>query len=157
MNARPASAAIPPEENSDTDSNPDDEMPEYYLPISGFEEEDDADAEIGFVQVSADGEQVSYSLQNGYAEEAVRGISSIHINGGDRSEEEEEVSDSEILRAFSEDESRRSAPLPAETAMRVIEAMRGVSFAGVAPDWANQVPEDQWIHQLRRIRESSSA
>lgn len=64
-----------------------------------------------------------------------------------------EVSDTAIRRAFREDESRRNAPLTAENAMRVREAMRGVSFAGLAPDWAHQVPEDQWIDRLRRLRQ----
>ncbi|CAM8961337.1 unnamed protein product [Rhodiola kirilowii] len=164
MNARPASVAIPREENnSDTDSNPDDELlQEYYQPISASDENgQDSESQTGFMQVSADGELASYFLPNGgYVEQTENGISSIDINSDFGSDEEEAavvVSDSEILRAFGEDESRRSAPLPAETAMRVMEAMRGVSFAGVAPDWAGQVPEDQWIHQLRRIRGDSSS
>ncbi|CAM8970374.1 unnamed protein product [Rhodiola kirilowii] len=167
MNARPASVAIPREENnSDTDSNPDDELlQEYYQPISASDENGQqsqhSESQIGFMQVSADGELASYFLPNGgYVEQAENGISSIDINSDFGSDEEEAaavVSDSEILRAFGEDESRRSAPLPAETAMRVMEAMRGVSFAGVAPDWAGQVPEDQWIHQLRTLRGDSSS
>ncbi|PPD66692.1 hypothetical protein GOBAR_DD36426 [Gossypium barbadense] len=56
-------------------------------------------------------------------------------------------------RAFREDERRRNAPLTAENAMRVREAMRGVAFAGLTPDWANQIPEDRWIDQLRRLRQ----
>ncbi|OMP02405.1 hypothetical protein COLO4_11142 [Corchorus olitorius] len=82
---------------------------------------------------------------------------------GDVAEEEEEeermreASDTAIRRAFREDESRRSAPLTPENAMRVREAMRGVSFAGLAPDWVGQVPEDRWIDQLRRLREPQSA
>ena len=75
------------------------------------------------------------------------------ING----EEEDEVrvreaADSAIRRAFREDERRRNAPLEPETATRVMEVMRGVSFSGLAPDWADRVPEDQWIDQLRRLR-----
>jgi len=33
-----------------------------------------------------------------------------------------------------------------------MEAMRGVSFAGVVPDWAARDPDDNWIDQLRRLR-----
>ncbi|KAL0378679.1 UNVERIFIED_CONTAM: hypothetical protein Sradi_3173400 [Sesamum radiatum] len=50
-----------------------------------------------------------------------------------------------IERSFREDERRRNAPLTAENAVRLMEAMRGISLGGGAPDWAGQVPEDQWI------------
>lgn len=150
-------------ENSDTDSNPDEELPEYYQPIAAVENEDEEEDEeygLRFVEVSGEGDELSsYTLPNGYAEEAERVISSIEIHDSDDEEgvmTEAVVSDLEILRAFNEDESRRTAPLPADQALRVMEAMRGVAFAGAAPDWVGQVPEDQWIHQLRRIRESSS-
>ena len=62
----------------------------------------------------------------------------------DEEEEEEErmieASESAIRRAFSEDENRRNAPLSAENAVRVMEAMRGVSFGGTVPAWAAQFP-----------------
>nr|GMD15747.1 uncharacterized protein LOC109173699 [Ipomoea batatas] len=89
------------------------------------------------------------------------------ISSADGDDEDEEFSDqhsnlsdgdrdpSAIRRAFRDDDSRRSAPLTAENTMRVMEAMRGVSFGGVAPDWAGRVPESQWIQQLRTIRQSS--
>lgn len=83
-------------------------------------------------------------------------MSSLHLNDDLEKEDEEErmreVSDLEIRRAFREDENRRNAPLTAENAMRVMEAMRGVSFGGLAPDWADRVPEDRWIDHLRRMR-----
>ncbi|KAK9286688.1 hypothetical protein L1049_015091 [Liquidambar formosana] len=102
-------------------------------------------------------------LPNGYTHQAGNGISSLDLNGEveeENSEEEEEerrrreASDRAILRAFREDESRRNAPLTQENAVRVMEAMRGVSFGGLAPDWAGRVPEDRWIDHLRRLRQS---
>lgn len=69
-------------------------------------------------------------------------------------EEEERVRQLEasISRAFSEDERRRSAPLTPENTAMVVDAMRGVAFPGIPPEWANQVPEDQWLDRLRRLR-----
>ena len=136
---------------SDSDTNPD-ETPEYYQPISAVEDEDSD-------QVSSDEDRASdfHRLPNG--------ISSLEINDDDVEEDssEDEVEDEEertredldsaVLRAFRVDESRRNAPLLPENATRVMEAMRGVSFGGVAPDWAGQVPEDQWIDRLRRLRQ----
>ncbi|KAG4989239.1 hypothetical protein JHK82_031569 [Glycine max] len=43
---------------------------------------------------------------------------------------------SNVTEKSKEDENRRNVPLTTENAMRVMEAMRGVSFAGVVPDWA---------------------
>lgn len=84
-----------------------------------------------------------------------------HSKSSSEGEEEEmptrEASDSEILRAFREDENRRNAPLTPENATRIREAMRGISFGGATPDWVGQVPEDGWIDQLRRLRQSSQA
>lgn len=65
------------------------------------------------------------------------------------------TSETAIQRAFIEDENRRNAPLPAENATRVMEAMRGISFTGLAPDWSGRVGEDTWINQLRNIRRQS--
>lgn len=69
-------------------------------------------------------------------------------------EEEERVRQLEasISRAFSEDERRRSTPLTPDNAAMVVDAMRGVAFHGIPPEWANQVPEDQWVDRLRRLR-----
>ncbi|XP_028121417.1 uncharacterized protein LOC114318687 [Camellia sinensis] len=95
-----------------------------------------------------------------YANLVEIGVSSIDLSDNEdtKSNEEDddkrmrEVTDSAIRRAFREDESRRNALLTAETATRVMKAMRGVSFGGFAPDWANRVLEDQWINQIRRLR-----
>lgn len=91
------------------------------------------------------------------------GVLSLDLSDEDDIEEDDEEerimeeSDMAIQRAFREDETRRNAPLTPENSMRVIEAMRGVSFGGLAPDWAAQVPEDQWINQLRNLRRPSPA
>lgn len=66
-----------------------------------------------------------------------------------------EAPDSAIMRAFMEDENRRKAPLTPESAMRIREAMRGISFGGTTPAWVERVPEDGWMDRLRRLRQSS--
>ncbi|KAE8039350.1 hypothetical protein FH972_011771 [Carpinus fangiana] len=120
---------------SDSETNSD-ETQEHYQPISAVGYDDDEDSDRG--RSDEDGH---HGLANGAyytrsEEVAENGIASL-----------------QILRAFREDESRRNAPLTPENATRVMEAMRGVSFGGVAPDWAGQVPEDQWIDRLRRLRQ----
>lgn len=128
-------------------------MPEYYQPISagGVDDEDLSD------QNSDDDRDSNFHrLPNGYVE---NGISSLDLSDEEEDEDEEEerireASDSAMIRAFREDESRRNAPLPAENAVRVLEAMRGISFVGSAPDWADRVPEDRLIDQVRRLRRS---
>ncbi|KAL7173092.1 hypothetical protein ACSBR2_032542 [Camellia fascicularis] len=76
-------------------------------------------------------------------------------NEEEEEEEEEErmreVFDSAILRALREDKRRLNTPLAPEIATRVMEAMHGVSFSGLAPGWADQLLEDQWFNQLRRL------
>ncbi|KAL2333025.1 hypothetical protein Fmac_014238 [Flemingia macrophylla] len=134
---------------SDSDANSDD-APEYYQPISAVDDDGSYDGEHG-------GE--FRQLPNGFAVHGVaeNGISSLDLEKGS-SDEEEEVEEldergrEEIERALKEDEERRNAPLTAENATRVMEAMRGVSFAGVVPDWAARDPDDEWIDQLRRLR-----
>ncbi|KAI3891757.1 hypothetical protein MKX03_020895 [Papaver bracteatum] len=75
----------------------------------------------------------------------------------DDEEEEEDVieesTNSEISRAFREDENRRKAPLTPENTNRIMDAMRGISLQGFVPDWSNQVPESNWIDQLRNLRQ----
>ncbi|GMI96930.1 hypothetical protein like AT1G07020 [Hibiscus trionum] len=139
---------------SDSDTSHDD-APDYYQPISAVDDQEDLDD-----QVNSDEEHHHRNLSNGYINPVENGISSLHVGGVDaeQNEEEEEerrreASDTAIRRAFREEESRRNAPLTPENAMRVREAMRGVSFAGLTPDWANQIPEDRWIDQLQRLRQ----
>ncbi|XVF46183.1 hypothetical protein PTKIN_Ptkin03bG0006600 [Pterospermum kingtungense] len=165
MNAMSTSPTDLIEENyigggSDSDTNRD-EASEYYQPISAVDDDDDEDQEGLGDPVNSDEEHHYPNLSNGYLNRVENGISSIRVGDAAAEEEEEaeeemmtrEASDTAIRRAFREDESRRNAPLTQETAMRVREAMRGVSFAGLTPDWANEFPEDRWIDQLRRLRQ----
>lgn len=87
--------------------------------------------------------------------EITDGIEHEDNEGENENEEEEirEILDSATMRAFSEDESRRNAPLSLENATGVMEAMHGVSFGGVTLDWVGLVPEDQWLDRLRRLRQ----
>ncbi|CAA0842365.1 Unknown protein [Striga hermonthica] len=135
---------------SDSDSNSDG-TPEYYQPIStvnngGEQEYEDEDGEL------SDQDQIHHfhRLPNG--------LSSLDLSDDEDEEEAAAASESEraIERAFREDERRRNAPLTAENAVRVMEAMRGISFGAVSPDWAAQIPEDQWTERLRRLRGPSA-
>ncbi|THG03305.1 hypothetical protein TEA_023236 [Camellia sinensis var. sinensis] len=56
-------------------------------------------------------------------------------------------SDLAILRALREDERRQNASLAPKTSTRVMKAMCGVSFSGLAPGWTDQVPDDRSIDQ----------
>ncbi|WOL14803.1 hypothetical protein Cni_G23584 [Canna indica] len=89
----------------------------------------------------------------------VGGVMEEEVDDGEAEEEEERARQLEasISTAFREDDRRRSAPLTPENAARVLDAMRGVAFRGVPPDWADQVPEDQWVDRLRRMRGESSS
>ncbi|XP_065846892.1 uncharacterized protein [Euphorbia lathyris] len=164
MNATSISTAAPDlsqdnNSGSDSDTNTDVAPPaaEYYQPISSMDDDDDSS------HANSDEEHRSDVVENG--------ISSLHLNGDveqkmssdDEEEEEEEeeerigeADDSAISRAFREDESRRNAPLSAENATRVREAMRGISFGGSVPDWIGRVPEDQWLNHLRGLRETTT-
>ncbi|XP_044469675.1 clumping factor A isoform X2 [Mangifera indica] len=133
---------------SDSETNTDD-TPEYYQPISAVDDSDsDSDSSI-------------HSLPNGYYVNVTEnGVSRMDLNeekSGSEDDEEErmrEESETAIVRAFREDENRRNAPLSEENATRIMEAMRGVSLGGLAPDWINRVPEHRWMDQLRRIRQT---
>ncbi|CAL0334968.1 unnamed protein product [Lupinus luteus] len=135
---------------SDSDTNSD-ESQEYYQPISAVDDGDgNSDGEDG-VELN--------QLSNGYCvhDGVENGILHLDLNGNveqKSDDEEERTRDASIRRAFREDENRRSAPLTAENATRVMEAMRGVSFCGMAPDWVAEFPEDRWIDQLHRLRQS---
>nr|XP_009406912.1 PREDICTED: uncharacterized protein LOC103989697 isoform X1 [Musa acuminata subsp. malaccensis] len=156
----------------------------YYHPISafddGFDPNSDSDVASGGIVEAASPIRPNggalFHLRNPDPSflflDAESGISALDLNGGgdgvvassgglveeveDEEAEEESVRQREvsISRAFREDERRRSAPLTPENAARVLDAMRGVAFQGVPPDWAERVPEDQWVARLRRMRES---
>lgn len=138
---------------SDSDSNSVEDSQDYYEPISAVDLDNaNDDEDDSYLPIGGDG------LSNGHCmiPEAEEGISSISINENAESEEETETeTEPEIRRAFEEDERRRRSPLVAENAVRVMEAMRAISFPGTAPDWASDVNEDRWIDQLRRLRSTS--
>ncbi|EOA37784.1 hypothetical protein CARUB_v10012654mg, partial [Capsella rubella] len=145
---------------SDSDSNSVDDPQDYYEPISAVDldtaNDDGSDVEDSYNPIGGDG--FSHGISNGHCmiPETEEGISSISINGDAESEEEAEMeTESEIRRAFEEDERRRRSPLMEENTVRVMEAMRAISFPGMAPDWASDVNEDRWIDQLRRLRSTS--
>lgn len=141
---------------SDTDTIPD-ESPEYYEPISSSAIEDDDSSDQNS---DTDHELNFHRLPNGEARCVQNGINSLDLSDEDDEEdehEEEERMREAMQRAFREDESRRRAPLTPENTTRVMEAMRGISFPGMAPDWAGRVPEDRWIDQLTGIRQPPSS
>ncbi|KAI3951383.1 hypothetical protein MKW92_048271 [Papaver armeniacum] len=118
-------------DESDSEINLDDNHHDYYQPISSSDEID-SDPNPSF-QILSDGQTEP---------------------GIDEEEEEviEESTNSEISRAFIEDENRRKAPLTPEKSNRIMDAMRGISLQGFVPDWSNQVPDSHWIDQLRNLR-----
>ncbi|KAI3891761.1 hypothetical protein MKX03_020899 [Papaver bracteatum] len=134
-----------PQDTDESDSEINlDENPDYYQPISS--DEDD--------EIDSDPNPSFQLLSNGQTESEIN----------DEEEEEveviEESTNSEISRAFMEDENRRKSPLTPENTNRIMDAMRGISLQGFVPDWSNQVPESNWIDQLRNLRQqplSSSA
>lgn len=139
-------------DGSDSDHNTD-ESPEYYQPISVGEYASDSD------QSSDDTDsRFHHHLPNGYSNGVVNGVSSLDLSDNDDDDEEMKVKEEEeIERAVREDERRRNAPVPAENAARILEAMRGIRFSGAAPIWVGTVPEDQWINQIRRLREPQAS
>ncbi|CAL5331023.1 unnamed protein product [Camellia sinensis] len=97
-----------------------------------MEDEDNNSSETGVLLNSdgdSDDDSVFPHLANGYANPIEIEVSSIDLsddentksNEEDDDERIKEVTDSAIRRAFREDESRRNAPLTAETATRVME------------------------------------
>ncbi|GMH12337.1 hypothetical protein Nepgr_014178 [Nepenthes gracilis] len=142
--------------DSDSDAHSDG-VPDYYQPIYAVDDEDSNEAS------SEDHSYGQQSVANGHGFLAENEMRSLNLSDSEdgETEEAEEVeeerrraeSDSAIRRAFQDDESRRNAPLTAENTVRVMEAMRAVSFGGSAPDWVRYVPEDRWIDQLRRLRQ----
>ncbi|CAI9107066.1 OLC1v1006344C1 [Oldenlandia corymbosa var. corymbosa] len=172
MNAASNSAnEFIPENAGGFGSDSDEDTPEFYQPISAIA--DDDDEESNFPDSNPDDDDANehdhrlhpfpHDLPNGYSLHPVENGVSLDLTDDeeedeDSGEEEERVREEEsIRRAFREDDSRRNAPLPPENAVRVMEAMRGVSFGGLPPDWVDRIPEDQWIDQLRRIRRPSTA
>lgn len=164
---------------SDSDMNTEEDPPEYYQPISAVpddnedlrfsdrqnshsdeEEEDERDRQLNSLRNPVPNGYLLHCVENGVVS------LDLSVEDGDVSEEEEEEEEEErsreesevaMRRPFRDDESRRNAHLTPENTVRVLEAMRGVSFGGLAPDWVVQIPEDQWIDRLRRIRQTTPA
>lgn len=69
-------------------------------------------------------------------------------------EEEEEMrsiqAEVAIREAIEADEVRRSAQLPPEQCGAIKDAMRGISLGNFRPDWADQIPEEEWMKELKR-------
>ncbi|KAI3951382.1 hypothetical protein MKW92_048270 [Papaver armeniacum] len=66
---------------------------------------------------------------------------------------EDESRNSEISRAFREDENRPKSPSTPENSNRIMDAMRGISVGLFRIGVINQVLEANWIDQLRNLRQ----
>ncbi|KAK1359145.1 Serine/threonine-protein kinase rio2 [Heracleum sosnowskyi] len=116
-------------------------LTDYYLPISAAIEDDDTFSDHNSDEDHAQN-PTFHPLANGYANCVENGVASLDLSDEEEDETVIVTSETTIQRAFIEDENRRNAPLPAENATRVMEAMRGISFAGLAPDLSGRVRED---------------
>ncbi|KAG0499002.1 hypothetical protein HPP92_003693 [Vanilla planifolia] len=131
----------------------------YYSPISSG---DSQDAEqLGgnsyFVSNGGNHSLDPNTCSNHLPENSIAALDLYDYASNDGSDEEDDDAiarerESSILRAFREDDSRRTAPLPPGNAARILSAMRGVTFPGYTPEWADRVPEDRWVDHLRRLR-----
>ncbi|KAK9727311.1 hypothetical protein RND81_05G273000 [Saponaria officinalis] len=157
--SRPENDIITDESDSDASS---DGIPDYYQPISSSDGEvEDNEPRLNGYHPAVD-QHSNSSVSNVGAVQ--NGVTSLELSGDDVEEdddEEEEMrrvaeSDAAMRRAFLEDELRRNAPLPTHTSARVIEAMRAVSFSGVAPHWSQTLSDDRWVPQLQRLRHPPS-
>ncbi|KAL2899256.1 Bifunctional protein FolD [Bienertia sinuspersici] len=161
MNATSISRDDPIADNvgdSDSDTNSDD-ISDYYQPISSIEGGEDPDANNPISNGFLHHAEIQHnSLINGHDYSAENGVRSLNLSDDEEREDEEDERrrmemESAMWKAFEEDESRRNAPLSSDNATRVMEAMRGISFSGSAPDWVHHVPEDNWVDRLQRIRQ----
>lgn len=146
----PASTDLPDHSSSASDSEA--EADDDYRPISGAATDSDTDTDpdpAPHHRLGSIGNGVSeLDLDSGGDDDHCEGA-----GGEDAVAEEEGLRlGEEAARAFSEDERRRRAPLPAGAAARIVDAMRGVEFPGAPPPWAGSVPEDQWLDRLRSLR-----
>ncbi|KAG8051621.1 hypothetical protein GUJ93_ZPchr0001g32800 [Zizania palustris] len=144
----PASADLR-DHSSASDSDTEAEAEADYRPISGAATDSDTDSDPDPAPHRRFG-----SIGNGVSE---LDLDSEDDGCDDVDGEEEEVEEGLMLgeaaaRAFSEDEQRRRAPLPAGAAARIVDAMRGVEFPAAPPPWAGSVPEEQWLDRLRSLR-----
>ncbi|XP_062208462.1 uncharacterized protein LOC133909954 [Phragmites australis] len=145
----PASASLP-DHSSASDSDAETEAD--YRPISSAASDSDSDADP----------DPDAAVPHHRLGETGNGISALDLASNEEGEADEGEENEEgeegmrpveaAARAFSENERRRRAPLPAGTAARIVDAMRGVDFPGAPPPWAGSVPEDQWVDRLRSLR-----
>ncbi|GJM94136.1 hypothetical protein PR202_ga10753 [Eleusine coracana subsp. coracana] len=147
----PASASLP-DHSSASDSDGELEA-DYYHPISSAAADSDSESDADPDAAVPHQHHRLHETHNGMA--ALDLTSDDHGEDSDEEDQEEEgvtLGEAAAARAFSEDEQRRSAPLPAGAAARIVDAMRGVEFPGAPPQWAGDVSEDQWVDRLRAIR-----
>ncbi|KAH7279369.1 hypothetical protein KP509_37G016600 [Ceratopteris richardii] len=58
--------------------------------------------------------------------------------------------DAAMLEAKQAEEARRAAPLSPNRCEAIKNAMQRISLGGYRPDWADKVPEKQWLDMLRK-------
>ncbi|KAJ6385491.1 hypothetical protein OIU77_028635 [Salix suchowensis] len=149
MNATPFSPPDPLQDSnleSDTETNPDDTT-EYYQPISAVDHDDSHSDQSNSDEEHHNSPHLSdyhhHHLDNGHcARQAEDGISTLTLN-----------EDVEGKGSSSDDDDEEEFRRREENARRVMEAMRGVSFGSFVPDWAGGVRGEQWIDELRRLRQ----
>lgn len=64
--------------------------------------------------------------------------------------EKQHTEDLAFQRAKEADDAHRLAPLPADRCQAIKNAMQSISLGGFRPEWADRVPEEQWVNRLRR-------
>lgn len=70
--------------------------------------------------------------------------------------ERQRTEDAAFHRAKEADDARRLAPLPPDRCQAIKKAMQSISLGGFQPEWADKVPEEQWINRIRRKSTSKS-
>jgi hypothetical protein len=144
----PASASLPVHSSgSDSEGDPD---ADYYHPISSFAADTDSDSEAD--PDAAVPHHRLHETHNGVAALDLASVKDDADSDEDQGDEEDVGPVEAAARAFTEDEQRRRALLPAGAAARIVDAMRGVELPGAPPAWAGSVPEDQWLDRLRSLR-----
>ena len=125
----PASTGLPDHSSA---SDAEAEVDTDYLPISGAASDSETDTDP------------DPDLASHHRLDAIdNGISALDLASDEEGSDEEDQSGTEAAaRAFSEEESRRRAQLPAGAAARIVDAMRGVAFPGAPPSWAGSVPQE---------------
>ncbi|MCO5552417.1 hypothetical protein L7F22_005928 [Adiantum nelumboides] len=64
--------------------------------------------------------------------------------------ERQHEEDTAMRRVKEEEHAHRSAPLPPERCEAIKTAMESISLGGYRPEWADSIPEEQWLNRLRR-------